>query len=298
MTSVKNVRKGLISYAFCCLIWGFQPLYWNLCERFDTTFLMACRILWAAVTCLVILAVQRKLPLLRDTLRSWNVMKREIPASVFLLADWVVYLYAVRNGRVMECSLGYYIMPLVVFIFGALLFHEKINTGGLIAFTFIVVGIGFSFTGFGHAPWVTVVLSLCFAVYSALKKSLTTDSIVSTTCEILILVPFALVYILFFSNRETGTGAVNFATQMYLIGSGLVTGIPMVLFSIGVENLPLTAAGLFEYFSPTMSILCSVLMGERFTVTKLISFAFIWCGIIIYLSTSGMFRKQGKEGVS
>ena len=117
-----NYRKGLGAMSVCFFIWGFQPLYWymctNVCGEIDTFFIMACRIIWAAVACLCILKVQGKLPQLWAVFKDKQVLKREMPASVLLFGDWLVYLWAVQNGRVLECSLGYYIQPLVVFALG------------------------------------------------------------------------------------------------------------------------------------------------------------------------------------
>ena len=104
-----NYKKGLSALLLCFLIWGFQPLYWYICGEWDTFFMLACRIVWAAICCLCILWAQGKLPQLWAVFRDRRALKREIPASLFLLADWGVYLWAVQNGRVLECSLGYYI---------------------------------------------------------------------------------------------------------------------------------------------------------------------------------------------
>ena len=127
MMPTYDYKKGLTAMLGCFLIWGFQPLYWYLCGDMDTFFMMANRIVWAAVCCVMILWVQGKLPQLWAAFRDKQVMKREVPAAVFLFGDWIVYLWAVKNGRVLECSLGYYIQPLVVFAFGAVVFHEKIS---------------------------------------------------------------------------------------------------------------------------------------------------------------------------
>ena len=140
-----DYRRGLPAMAACFLIWGFQPLYWymctNVCGEIDTFFLMACRIIWAAVTCLCILKVQGKLPQLWAVFKDKQVLKRELPASVFLFGDWIVYLWAVQNGRVLECSLGYYIQPLVVFALGAVIFKEGMSWRHFIIIGIVVVGI-------------------------------------------------------------------------------------------------------------------------------------------------------------
>lgn len=268
--------------AACYLLWGFQPLYFALDKQIDTALLLACRIIWAAVTCIVILAVQHKLGELTKIFKDRKLLIREIPAAALLLADWAIYLYAVREGKVMQCAMGYYIMPLVMFMFGAVIFKEYINRKHFIALAIIVVGVILSADGFGGFPTVTISLSLCFAVYSAIKKSLTVDSIVSTTAEILILVPFALLYAAFFSKGENSVNGISWARQLFIIGSGVVTGLPLVLFAKGVSCLPLSMTGIMQYLSPTLGIICSLILGESFTKGKLISFVFIWLGVIVY----------------
>ena len=231
---------------------------------------------------MVILAVQHKLGELAAVFRNRAVLSRELPAAVMLFADWSIYLFAIRAGRVMECAMGYYIMPLVMFFFGAVVFKEKIDKKHYISLALILIGIVLSAEGFGEFPTVIILLSLCFAVYSALKKSLTIDSIVSTTAEILIMVPFALLYILFFLKGEHTSGSITAVRQLFLIGSGIVTGLPLVFFAVGVRNLPLSTTGIMQYLSPTLDIFCSMILGEVLTSAKLLSFAFIWAGVIVY----------------
>ncbi len=293
-----NYRKGIPAMMGCFFIWGFQPLYWYLitvcCGEVDTFFLMACRIIWAAVSCLCILWVQGKLPQLWAVFRDKQVLKREIPASVLLFADWLVYLWAVQNGRVLECSLGYYIQPLVVFTLGALIFKEKMSWRHLIVVAVVIVGIVLSATGFGGVPYVTISLAVMFAVYAAIKKSLTIDSIVSTTAEILMMVPLALLFILFFRMGENGMAGMTMVKQVLLIGGGIVTGLPMVFYAVGVRNLPLMTTGICQYLSPTLSIFCGAIMGEVLTKDKLVSFLFIWAGVILYVLNTVYEEKRKK----
>lgn len=288
-----NYKKGLAAMAVCYFIWGVQPLYYAIDRTVDNMFLLASRVVWAALICLAIVALQGKLKLLSAAFRDKQVMKREIPAALLLLADWTVYMFAVRGGKVMECSMGYYIMPLVMFAFGALVFHEKITRKHLYALVFIVIGIVLSAGGFGGFPYVALLLSLCFAVYSALKKTITTDSIVSTTLEILLMLPFAVVYIAVFRRGETGMAGLTFVRQLFLIGSGLVTGLPLVLFSYGVSFLPLSLLGILQYASPTLDLFCGMILGETMSGKKLISFVFIWVGVAIYMLCERSKNKTG-----
>lgn len=294
-----NYKKGLSAFLMCFLIWGFQPLYWYICGQWDTFFMLACRIIWAAVCCLYILWIQGKLPQLWAVFRDRQSLKREIPAAVFLLADWGVYLWAVQNGRVLECSLGYYIQPIVVFIFGAVIFREKVSWRHLVILVLVVVGIVLSTDGFGGIPYVTITLAVCFAIYAAIKKSLVIDSVVSTTAEILIMVPAALLFILFFRMGDTGMASITPLRQLMLLGAGVVTGLPMVLYSVGVKYLPLTTAGFCQYLSPTLGIICGMIMGEFLNPEKLRSFYFIWAGVILYcLNTIFEERKAAKKQIT
>lgn len=296
-----DYRKGLPAMGVCFLFWGFQPLYWfmctNLCGQIDTFFLMACRIIWAAVCCLCILKVQGKLPQLWAVFRDRQVLKREIPASVLLFGDWLVYLWAVQNGRVLECSLGYYIQPLVVFALGAVIFKEKMSWRHFIIIAIVVVGIVLSTSGFGGVPYVTIALALMFAVYAAIKKSLTIDSIVSTSAEILMMVPVALLFILLFRMGDDGMGSMTVLKQLLMIGGGIVTGLPMVFYAIGVRYLPLMTTGICQYISPSLSIVCGAIMGESLTHEKLVSFLFIWAGVILYVLNTVYEEKQKKAAV-
>jgi len=290
-----NYKKGIPTLLLCFFIWGFQPLYWYICGEWDTYFLLACRIIWAAVCCLCILWAQGKLPQLLEVFRDKNILKREIPASIFLLADWGVYLWAVQNGRVLECSLGYYIQPIVVFILGAVIFREKVSWRHIGILAVVVVGIVLSTDGFDGIPYVTILLAVCFAIYAAIKRSLRIDSVVSTSAEIVMMVPLALLFILFFRMGDTGMGSITPLRQLMLLGAGVVTAMPMVLYSVGVKYLPLMTAGFCQYLSPTLAIVCGMVMGEYLTAEKLRSFYFIWAGVLLYcLNTVYEERKKSR----
>lgn len=290
-----NYKKGIPTLLLCFFIWGFQPLYWYICGEWDTYFLLACRIIWAAVCCLCILWAQGKLPQLQAVFRDKNILKREIPASVFLLADWGVYLWAVQSGRVLECSLGYYIQPIVVFILGAVIFREKVSWRHIVILAVVVVGIVLSTDGFNGIPYVTILLAVCFAIYAAIKRSLRIDSVVSTSAEIVMMVPLALLFILFFRMGDTGMASITPLRQLMLLGAGVVTAMPMVLYSVGVKYLPLMTAGFCQYLSPTLAIVCGMIMGEYLTAEKLRSFYFIWAGVLLYcLNTVYEERKKAR----
>ena len=295
MNESRAVRTGLLSALICYCLWGLQPLYWHLDNTFDSVFLMASRAVTAALFCLILLAVQGKLGQLRAVFTDPRLLAREIPASLFLFGDWFVFIWAVQHRQVLECSVGYYIQPLVVFAFGALLFHEKCRAYHFAALGFVLAGIVVSALALGSLPWVTVSLALMFAVYAAIKKSLTIDSIVSASCEILIMAPFLLAYLLLFRRGPGGLAEIDLPRALFLLGGGVITGLPILLYSVGVKRLRLITVSIGQYVSPTLGVLCSLILREEITREKLISLALIWAGILIYLFFTIRELKTPKE---
>ena len=282
MNRSRTVRAGFLSIVACYCLWGLQPLYWNLDHTFDSMFLMATRAVAAGLFCLILLAAQGKLGQLKAAFCDPKILAREIPAALFLFGDWFVFIWAVQHRQELECSVGYFIQPLVVFTFGALLFREKCRPYHFAALLFMVAGILVSTLALGALPWVTVSLALMFAFYAAIKKSLRIDSIVSTSCEILLMAPFLLAYLLIFRRGPGGLAELNLPRTLFLLGGGVITGLPMLLYSIGVKQLRLMTASIGQYISPTLGLLCSLILHEEITWEKLVSLAFIWVGILIY----------------
>ena len=168
--------------------------------------------------------------------------------------------------------------------------------------TVIYIGIANIAGVFGFTPPtkdmnVTIALALMFAVYAAIKKSLTIDSIVSTSAEILMMVPVALLFILLFRMGDDGMGSMTVLKQLLMIGGGIVTGLPMVFYAIGVRYLPLMTTGICQYISPSLSIVCGAIMGESLTHEKLVSFLFIWAGVILYVLNTVYEEKRKKAAV-
>ena len=287
----RDVKKGLLALFACHVLWGFQPLYWAILPDIEPGFLMAARALAAGPMCILILLCTKKLSGIGAVFKDRGLFLREAVAAALLAVDWVVYLVAVKNGLVLACALGYYIMPVVVFFLGAAVFREPVRPFHVVALALILCGIVLSARGFGSVPMPTVILSVAFAVYSAVKKGIPLDSNVSTTVEILFMAPFALAWILLTASGRAGIAALDLKTVLFLLGGGVVTGLPMVFFAIGVKNVSLMTTGITEYLSPTLGILCGLLLGERFNTDKLLTFLFIWAGVAVF-SVFTMKRRE------
>ena len=295
MNDRRAVRTGFVCIIICYILWGFQPLYWHLDGTFDSMFLMASRSISASLFCLLLLTAQGKLEQFRAVFRDRKVLVREIPAAALLFGDWFVFIWGVQHAQVLECSVGYYIQPLVVFAFGALVFHEKCRAYHFAALALMIAGIVISAAALGALPWVTVSLAVMFAVYAAIKKSLTIDSIVSTSVEILLAAPFMLAYLLIFRRGPGGLAELKPLRALFLLGGGIVTGLPMLLYSVGVRRLKLMTVSIGQYISPTLGVVCSLILRESITREKLWSLAFIWAGILIYAGFTLRDQKRSSQ---
>ncbi|MDD3921299.1 MAG: EamA family transporter RarD [Eubacteriales bacterium] len=287
-------RKSLVCLFISYVLWGCQSLYWALLSELDSMFILACRIIWAALLLVLLLMLQRRIPELTAVFKNRQTMRYLVPATLFLLVDWGVFIWAVQAGHVLDVSMGYYMMPLVVFLTGIVLFRERCSIWQFIAIGLAAAGVFFSIFRYGNFPLVSVVLSIAFAVYAALKKYAKVEPVVSIAAESLMLSPLALIYILLFGMGQGAMGSVNVGNQLLLILSGVVTALPMILYAEGVNNLPFYVLAICQYISPTIGIFCGLFLGEQLTEDKLVTFLFIWVALIIFTVATAMQEKKLK----
>lgn len=288
-------RKCLLALLASYILWGCQSLYWSLLSAMDSMFILACRIIWAALLLALLLMLQKRIPELAAVLKDKRTMRYLAPATLFLLVDWGVFIWAVQAGHVLDVSMGYYMMPLVVFLTGILLFRERCTPLQFIAIGIAAAGVFFSILRYGGFPVVSVILSFAFAIYAALKRYAKVEPVISICAESLMLTPLALLYILFFGMGTGGMASVTVARQVLLVLSGVVTALPMILYSVGVNNLPFYVLAICQYISPTIGIFCGLFLGETLTEDKLVTFLFIWAALILFTIATAMQEKKHKQ---
>ena len=287
-------KKSLLLTTSGYIIWGVQPLYWSLLGHIDSSVTMGMRIIWAAVFAACILAVTRRLP----ELKALFINKRKIGllsiATLFLLADWWLFLYAVQSGHILDTSLGYYMAPFVVFALGMVVFKEKTNALMLIAMTLAFAGVAISAIHYGRFPMISVALSFLFAIYGAIKKSIQVESVLSIAAETIMMTPLVIAFLLF-SPVGKMLALNTFTDHLLFVGSGIVTALPMMLYSLGVLKLPYVMLGFMQYIAPTLSLFCGLIMGETVTSDKLVTFAFIWAAMVVYIVSVVMEEKRKRN---
>ena len=290
---MKDRNIGLLSTLACYLLWGLLPLYWHALEHLNSVFILANRIIWSAVFTVGILLVSKRFSEVKAVLRDKKKMRFMIPAAISITINWGVYIWAVNAGHLLDSSIGYYMNPLVVFAIGIVLFHETSGVIDWIALGLATIGVLIATIAYGAFPWIAVVLALSFGVYGTLKKLAGVGGLTSIAVETLLLLPFALLFVAISPASHASIAALTPLTTVLLLLSGIVTASPLILFTFGVNRLPLTTVGFLQYSSPTIQMLIGVLVfKEVLTQDRIIAFAFIAVALVLY--TIGMVQRARK----
>lgn len=278
---------------FCCLgcytIWGALPLYFRALDHIQPSEMLAHRIIWSVPTGLILIVIARNWKDLRAALTRKHVMWLSVSALVIGI-NWLVYIWAVSQERVMEASLGYYINPLVNVLIGAVFFSERLRMAQWLAVGLAGVGVAVMTVALGYLPWVAVVLCLTFAFYSVIRKQVQVDSRAGFVVEAALLAPLAMIWLGWFvaqpDGRLFGDGGWDIPL---LLAAGPITATPLILFAIAAKRLRLSTIGMMQYIGPTIQFLISVyVFKEAFGLTHAIAFGFIWSALIVFTADSLM----------
>lgn len=278
----RGLVLGLLSY----LLWGFLSLFWKLLAGIDSYTVLSYRVLWTCLTMLAYLLLSGQGKRCKQEIRSLFSQKklffRMLGAAFFIALNWLVYIFAVSQGRATEASLGYYIMPLISVALSCLIFREKLGRPTLLALVLASCGLGILIIQLGYLPGISLILSFSFALYGVLKKGGGLSSDVCMLIESAFVLPFAGIYLLFFAQRSM----LDFSLleNFLLIISGLVTAIPLLLFSESLKRAPLNLISFMQYLNPTIQLIFALtLMGESLKSQQIWAFALIWLAILVFL---------------
>ncbi|MHB1391468.1 MAG: EamA family transporter RarD [Clostridia bacterium] len=289
-SGLAGVFYGAISF----VAWGILPLYWKLLKEIPADEILAHRIFWAFLFVGGILLFRNGIGVLKETLKDRKNVRNVLLCAIFITINWGTYIWAVNSGNILEASMGYYINPLMVVLLGMAVLKEKLNMLQYVSIGFAAVGVAFIAVQYGRIPWVALILASSFALYGLFKKLLKAEALVGFALETSALMPLALGYILFkLFTGQSALYSVSLYTLAILLLSGVATAIPLIWYAMGSARVKLSTMGFLQYISPSISLLIGVFVyGEKFTSTHLLSFSFIWIGLIIYsFSNIDAFRK-------
>ena len=292
MNTDREKRTGIFEVLTAYILWGFLPLFWNLLDEVPAFYILFSRALWSLVFCFVYLSVLRKWGRIKELFKDKNVVKRCFLSGIFICINWGAYIWGVNGGHVLDCSLGYYLNPILNVLLGVLIFREMLKKQEWIAVGFAAAGVLYLIVSSGTVPVLALLLAISFGTYGMIKKGLTVSSDESLFMETALVSPAAVAFIVFSEMNGMGaTGVLEGAQWLLLPLAGIVTAIPLLVYSAGVQKIPFYLTGMIMYLNPTIQFFLGVFVyKEPIDMNRIISFIFIWVGIIIM--TAGNMKKR------
>ncbi len=282
-------------------IWGGMPLFFPLLEPAGALEIVANRIVWSLAFCLIALAVLRQLGDFRDALRSPRTLGTLAVASVLIVVNWSVYVYAVNTDRVLDAALGYFINPVLTVLLGVLILRERLRPAQWVAVGCGAASVVVLSTGLGGLPWISLALALSFGFYGLVKNRVgrTVPALPGLAVETVVATPFAIAYLVWLGSAGTFTGH-GVGHSLLLMSSGIVTALPLLLFGAAARRLPLSVVGMLQYLGPALQFLVGLFVfGEHMPPARWAGFVLVWVALVL-LTTDGIrqARKAPRPGLA
>lgn len=294
MSDNDGLVKGLGYALSAFLLWGLAPVYFKLVASVSAFEVLAHRVVWSVVILAVVVQFQGGWQALRALDR--NTLKQLFFSSIFVSLNWLVFIWAVGQGRVLETSLGYFINPLITVLFGVVFLNETLRKWQVLAICLAFLGVSNQVVQLGYLPWVALALALGFASYGLMRKSIDIQPVQGLFVETVLLLPAALFYLAWLGYQdELVFGSLSLSMDGILIASGFMTTIPLLFFAAGARRLSLTVIGIVQYITPSITFFLAVfLYGESFSLAQLVSFVLIWLGLLVFTLEGGWVRRMAR----
>lgn len=293
--SKKNYRIGMVYALSCAVLWGLLPIYWQALRPISSFVIIFYRVFLVGVVCFIAALKMHGWEEIKAPLKVKGTKLKFFLAGLLITANWSIYIWAVNADQVIQTCIGYYIEPLMVCVFGIILFKEKLTKYKAIALILALTGVIIILAYFRQIPLIALSLALTFAVYAAIKKSVNMPPILSLLYETMFLSPPALMVVIYLEVTEQGAIGVGQPYQIVLLLLvGVCTAVPLGLFAAAANKVPLVSLGITEYLSPSISLIIGIfLLGEPFDKIQFIAFAVIWIGLIFF--TAGEIKESKME---
>ncbi len=277
------MNPGLLYALGAFTVWGLFPLYIQFIARVPALEVVMHRSVWALVLVLAILAVQQRWSWLLESLRAPKRLALFAFSGALLWVNWLVYVFAVQNGHVVDASLGYFINPLVNVLLGVLVLRERLSRVQWMAVALAAAGVAWLTVQAGRPPWIALVLACSFGLYGLIRKTAVLGALEGLALENLMLAPLVLPALAWWTVTHDGVLLAGPpATVGWLLLSGPLTAAPLLCFAAAARRLPLATVGLVQYLSPTLQLLLGIwLYHEPFSAARLVGFGFIWAGLAL-----------------
>jgi chloramphenicol-sensitive protein RarD len=290
----KSVKAGVIFALAAYSMWGIAPMYFKLLASVPALEIVMHRIVWSALVLCLLLVLRKKLSQVLKAIRDPKIITTLSISGLLLAGNWLVFIWAVNNDRMLDASLGYFINPLFNVLLARLFLQESLTRLQLLAVFVALSGVVFLIYSYGQLPWIALALAISFSIYGLLRKKVMVDSMPGLFIESCIMLPFAVLYWLIMDTSSGNMLANSFDLNMTLLLAGVVTTAPLLCFTAAARRIRYTTLGFFQYIGPSLMFLLAVLYyQEPLDKTRIVTFVLVWIGLLIYVFDSlRVYRKS------
>lgn len=266
------------------LIWGLSPIYWKALDEVGAFEIILHRILWSFAFLMPLVLIGRQWTEFKNAIRSPKIMVILLITSILVGANWLIYIWAVNNDRVLQASLGYYINPLVNIVLGMVFLRERLRRAQAVAVTLAALGVVNLTFRYGVFPWVSLALAFSFGIYGLVRKVAAVGALVGLTVETLLLTVPAAIWVIHLYQIQSGMFLhAGVKIDLLLLGTGVLTATPLLFFNLGARRITLASLGFIQYTAPTGMLLLGItIFNEPFTRIQAVTFGLIWTALAIY----------------
>ncbi len=293
----KEYKIGMLCALFSAVTWGFLPIYWQALRPIDSVAIIFYRIIFVALFTFILSLKLYGMEGIKAPLRIKGNKLKFFMAGLLITLNWSIYIAAVNANFVIQTCIGYYIEPIIISVFGVLIFNEKLGNYKRIALAFAGAGVFVMLAYYKEIPIIALSLAVTFALYAVVKKSYKLEAILSLLYETMFLVPAAVGMVVYYEIHGMGAIGIASSFQIFLLLLiGFFTAVPLILFTMGANRITLVSLGIIEYISPSITLLLGIfLFKEAFDSVQFFSFVIIWVGLVFF--TYGEYKEQNKKEI-
>jgi len=292
MNKFSETQIGVMYALSAYFIWGIAPLYFKHLDFISVYEILAHRVIWSVVVTGLLVSYLKDWGNVLSVCRAYKSVIMLILTSLLISCNWLVFIWAINNGKMLEASLGYFINPIVNVVLGLVFLSERLSRLKWFAVLLAFIGVSAQAWQVGELPWVSLVLPVTFAFYGLLRKKVKVKAITGLFLETLAVLPIAAIYLIIFAESQTSNLFNNaLPLNLLLMLAGIVTAMPLICFGQAALRLPLSTLGFFQYLAPSLVFVFAVFIyDEPISFIKLFTFACIWTGIFIFIFENKISR--------
>lgn len=292
----RETITGVLYAGGAFLIWGLSPVYWKAMQQVPALEIVTHRVVWSFGFLAALTLAQRRWGEFWQVLNTPRTLLILALTTLLVSGNWLLYIWAVNAGYLLQASLGYYINPLVNVLLGMVFLKERLRRPQALAVLLACAAVALRTVSLGEPPWIALTLGFTFGLYGLIRKVAPVSSLVGLTVETLLLTAPGAAYLIWLDSQAAGALLrVSRSLDILLIGTGVFTAVPLLFFNLGARRINLSSVGLMQYIAPTGMFLLAVLVyGEPFTPAQVWTFVLIWTALGIYsIDSVRAFRRAG-----